>query len=175
MNLHAARLPAKLDAAGDLSALADQDRSRWDAARVAEGLALLGRSARGDELTAYHLEAAIAAEHASAPSFAETDWATIGSLYDKLMAVAPSPVVALSRAIALAEKDGPEAGLLALRAIDDSERLAAYPFYQAAFGELELRRGDPAAAAAHFRAALAVARSEPERRFLEKRIAAAGQ
>jgi RNA polymerase sigma-70 factor (ECF subfamily) len=173
MHLHSARLPAKLDAAGDLSTLADQDRSRWDAERVAAGLRLLGRSARGDALTPYHLEAAIAAEHASAPTLAETDWGTIVSLYGKLMAIAPSPVVALNRAIAIAERDGAEAGLAALRAIEDSERLATYPFYEAAFGELELRKGDRAAAAAHFRGALAVARSEPERRFLEKRISAA--
>jgi RNA polymerase sigma-70 factor (ECF subfamily) len=171
MHLHAARLPAKLDPAGDLSALVDQDRSRWDAERIAEGLELLRRSARGDEVTAYHLEAAIAAEHASAPTLAETNWTTIVSLYDTLMAITPSPVVALNRAIAIAERDGPEAGLAALRAIADSERLTTYPFYRAAFGEFELRKGDRALAVAHFRAALAVARSEPERRFLEKRIA----
>jgi RNA polymerase sigma-70 factor (ECF subfamily) len=140
---------------------------------VAEGLALLERSARGDEVTPYHLEAAIAAEHASAPTLAATNWGAVVSLYDKLMVIAPSPVVALNRAIALAERDGVERGLEALRAIDDSERLAEYPFYRAAFGELELRKGDGAAAAKHFQAALAVARSELERRFLEKRIAAA--
>jgi predicted RNA polymerase sigma factor len=173
MCLHAARLPAKLDAAGDLSALVDQDRSRWDARRVAEGLALLERSARGDEVTPYHLEAAIAAEHAIAPTLAKTNWSTIVSLYDKLMAIAPSPVVALNRAIAVAERDGAERGLEALRAIEDSERLSGYPFYRAAFGELELRKGRGAAAAEHFQAALAVARSDLERRFLEKRIAAA--
>ncbi len=175
MCLHAARLPAKLDAEGNLSVLGEQDRSRWDAERVAEGLALLTLSARGDVVSPYHLEAAIAAEHASAPTFADTQWDVIVSLYDKLMAIAPSPVVALSRAIAVAERDGPERGLEALRAIDDSQRLAHYPFYRAAFGELELRRGDGAAAAEHFEAALAVARSETERRFLEKRIAAAAQ
>jgi RNA polymerase sigma-70 factor (ECF subfamily) len=173
MCLHAARLPAKLDAAGDLSAMGEQDRSRWDAARVVEGLALLKRSARGDEVTSYHVEAAIAAEHASAPTFAATNWGVIVSLYDKLMAITPSPVVALNRAIAVAELDGVERGLDALRTIDDSERLSEYPFYRAAFGELELRRGDGAAAVKHFQAALAVARSELERRFLEKRIAEA--
>jgi len=173
MCLHAARLPAKLDAGGDLSALGEQDRSRWDTARVAQGLAWLERSAHGDEVTPYHVEAAIAAEHASAPTFAATNWRAIVSLYDKLMVIAPSPVVALNRAIAVAERDGVERGLEALRAIDDSERLAQYPFYRAAFGELELRKGDGAAATKHFQAALAVARSELERRFLEKRIAAA--
>ncbi len=173
MLLHAARLPAKLDAAGDLSTLADQDRSRWDRHRVALGLTLLGQSARGEVLTPYHVEAAIAAEHASASTFAETNWTTIVSLYDRLMAIASSPVVALNRAIALAERDGPDAGLEALRAIQDSERLSDYPFFRAAFGELSLRKGDSAVAATHFRAALAVARNDLERRFLEKRIAAA--
>jgi RNA polymerase sigma factor (sigma-70 family) len=173
MYLHAARLPTKLNAAGELSALVEQDRSRWDAGRVAAGLELLGQSARGDEVTPYHLEAAIAAEHASAPTLAQTNWGAIVSLYEKLMAIAPSPVVALNRAIAIAERDGAERGLAALRAIQDSDRLATYPFYRAAFGELELRKGDRARAVADFRAALAVARSEPERRFLEKRIAAA--
>jgi RNA polymerase sigma-70 factor (ECF subfamily) len=173
MCLHAARLPAKLDATGELSVLADQDRTRWDAGRVAEGLALLERSARGDEVSPYHLEAAIAAEHTSARTVAQTNWAAIVALYDRLMAVAPSPVVALNRAIAVAEAHGAERGLEALRAIGEADRLESYPFYWAAFGELELRRGDPVAAAKSFRAARAIARSDPERRFLERRIAAA--
>lgn len=173
MCLHAARLPAKLDSDGELSTLREQDRSRWDAARVSEGLALLRLSARGDEVTPYHLEAAIAAEHASAESFATTNFRAVVRLYDKLMAIAPSPVIALNRAIALAESEGTEAGLSALRAIEDHERLTGYPFYRAAFGELELRSGRGRAAANHFEAALAVARNPAERRFLEKRIATA--
>src|SRR6185503_14455962 len=113
----------------DLSPLPDQDRSRWDAGLVAQGLALLERSAAGPQLTAYHIEAAIAAAHASAPAADETDWALIASLYDRLMTVAPSPVVALNRAIALAERDGAERGLVELHAIGDRERLSRYPFY----------------------------------------------
>src|SRR5258707_9872064 len=105
MSLHAARLPARLDSAADLRPLLDQDRSRWDTRLVQEGLALLERSATGDELTAYHVEAAIAAAHAAAPTVAETDWAPVLSLYDRLMAIAPSPVVALNRAIAIARAD----------------------------------------------------------------------
>jgi RNA polymerase sigma-70 factor (ECF subfamily) len=173
MHLHAARLPARLDAAGELSALGDQDRGRWDAQRITAGCSLLGLAARGDVLTAYHLEAAIASEHATAPTLGATNWTSIVSLYDKLMALTPSPVIALNRAIALAERDGADEGLAALRAIEDNERLKDYPFYPAAFGELELRRGDHAAALEHFRVALSVARSDLERRFLEKRIAAA--
>jgi RNA polymerase sigma factor (sigma-70 family) len=170
MCLHAARLPARLDSSGELSALLDQDRSRWDAALVAQGLALLERSASGRELTAYHVEAAIAAAHAGASSVDETDWGSIVSLYDHLMTIAPSPVVALNRAIAIAQHDGAERGLDALHAIADRDRLARYPFYPAALGELELRRGNPDAARAHFSAALALARNPTERRFLEKRL-----
>jgi predicted RNA polymerase sigma factor len=170
MCLHAARLPARLDAAGDLHALLDQDRSRWDAGLVAQGLALLESSALGHHVTAYHLEAAIAAAHAGAPSVDGTDWTLIVSLYDRLMALAPSPVVALNRAIALGQRDGPERGMEELQAIGDRERLNRYPFYPAAMGELELRCGNRDAARRHFSAALALARNPTERRFLEKRV-----
>jgi len=170
MCLHAARLPARLDSAGDLNPLLDQDRSRWDARLVAQGLALLEFSAVGSELTAYHIEAAIAAAHASAPTVDETDWALIVSHYDRLMAIASSPVVALNRAIAIAQRDGAERGIEALHAIDDRERLNTYPFYPAAMGELELGRGNRAAAREHFRAALALARNPTEQRLLEKRV-----
>ena len=170
MYLHAARLPARLDSAGDLSTLVDQDRSRWDAHLIAEGLALLERSAAGDEVSAYHVEAAIAAVHAGARSLEDTDWNAIVSLYDRLMAIEPSPVVALNRAIAIGQRDGAERGLQELRAIADRERLSRYPFYPAALGELELRRGNPEAAQVHFQAALEVARNGAERRFLEKRL-----
>ena len=169
MCLHAARLPARLDLAGDLTSLVHQDRSRWDTGLLAAGLALLERSAAGQELTAYHIEAAIAAAHAGARSVEETDWPSIISLYDRLMALAPSPVVALNRAIAIAERDGADRGLEEMQAIADSARLSGYPFYPAAMGELELRRGSPERARAHFQAALGLARNEMERRFLEKR------
>ena len=172
MCLHAARLPARLDSAGDLHPLLDQDRSRWDAGLIAQGLALLERSAAGNELSAYHVEAAIAAAHAAAPAADETDWALIVSLYDRLMATAPSPVVALNRAIAVAQRDGPEQGIAELHAIGDRGRLKRYPFYPAAIGELELRRGNRDAARQQFLAALALARNPTERRFLEKRVRA---
>ena len=174
MCLHAARLPARIDSAGDLTSLAHQDRSRWDAGLLAEGLALLERSAAGPELTSYHLEAAIAAAHASARSVAETDWESIVALYDRLTDVAPSPVVALNRAIAIAERDGAERGLAELHAIVERARLSSYPFYPAAVGELELRRGNPEGAREHFRAAVGLARNATERRFLEKRLRCCG-
>jgi RNA polymerase sigma-70 factor (ECF subfamily) len=174
MALHAARLPARIDAAGDLNALVDQDRSRWDARLVAEGLSLLEQSAAGTEVSAYHVEAAIAAVDAGAPDLAATDWHAIVLLYDRLAAIAPSPIVALSRAIAIGQRDGPEDGLAALAAIRDRERLSDYPFYAAALGELELRRGDRAAARAHLGHALGLARNAAERRFLERRLRGCG-
>lgn len=173
MCLHRARLPARLDLAGELSALAEQDRSRWDHELLAEGLRLFESSATGSELSQYHVEAAIAAAHASAERLADTNWSLIVALYDRLMRIAPSPVVALNRAIAIGERDGAEQGLHALRAIADRQRLANYPFFAAALGELELRRGDRHAAQRHLRTALLLARSEGERRFLEKRLARA--
>ncbi|MFI5401115.1 MAG: RNA polymerase sigma factor [SAR324 cluster bacterium] len=172
MCLHAARLPARIDAAGDLSSLFDQDRSLWNRALIAEGQRLLDLSAAGPELTEYHLEAAIAWVHAMAPRAQDTDWERIVSLYDLLMEIRPSPVVALNRAIAIAQHRGPRPGLEALGAIPDRERLAAYPFLAAAHGELELRNRRPVVARAHFKAALALARNPMERRFLEQRVRA---
>lgn len=172
MCLHAARLPGRLDPSGDLRALLDQDRSAWDGAFITEGQRLLDLSASGPELTEYHLEAAIAWVHATARTLEDTDWKMIVGLYDQLMAIRPSPVVALNRAIAIAEKDGPQRGLEEIRAID-SKRLATYPFYHAALGEFELRNGNQAAAREHFLAALAVARNPTERHFLERRAQAA--
>jgi RNA polymerase sigma-70 factor (ECF subfamily) len=141
---------------------------------VEQGLDLLARSASGHELSAYHLEAAIAAEHARATSIEDTDWPTIVWLYDRLLQITPSPVIALNRAIAIAQRDGPERGLEVLDAIGDRdrERLDAYPFYRAALGELECRRGRLDAAREHFAAALPLARNPTERRFLEKRLRA---
>src|SRR5262245_4594049 len=172
LSLHAARLPTRLDAEGEILPLVEQDRARWDQELVAQGLALLERSAAGTSVSAYHVEAAIAALHVSAPSLEETDWPAVVGLYDRLLALAPSPVVALNRAIALGQRDGPEAGLHALDAIEGRERLDRYPFYAAARGEMELRRGRAEAARAHFTAALEQARNPTERRFLEKRRAA---
>jgi RNA polymerase sigma factor (sigma-70 family) len=168
--LNAARLPARVDVSGNLSALLEQDRAQWDQELVVEGLRLLERSAVGSELTQYHVEAAIAATHASASRTEDTDWAAIVSLYDALMAIHPSPIVALNRAVAVAQSEGPERGLEAIRAIADRDCLAAYPFYPAALGELELRCGRPATARQHFQAALALARNPMERRFLDRRV-----
>lgn len=173
MCLNAARVPGRVDAHGELLPLFEQDRASWDAELMAQGLALFETSASGVELSQFHVEAAIAVAHASAPSFAETDWAAVVGLYDRLMQVAPSPVVALNRAIAVGHWEGPAAGLTALREIADTERLRAYPFYAAALGEFELRLGHLARARDHFGTALALARNDAERHFLQKRLAAA--
>jgi RNA polymerase sigma-70 factor (ECF subfamily) len=169
MHLHAARLPSRLDREGDLNPLPEQDRTRWDASLVAAGLALLDRAAEGAIVTPYHVEAAIAAEHASAASVEQTDWGAIVHLYDRLMAIAPSPVVALNRAIAIGQRDGADGGLEALNAIDGADRLKQYPFYAAARAEFERALGNVAAARLDFAAAAALARNPTERRFLEKR------
>ncbi|MEP6860490.1 MAG: DUF6596 domain-containing protein [Deltaproteobacteria bacterium] len=170
MCLHAARLPARVDADGELNAFADQDRARWDQALVAGGLAHFERSATGTTLTAYHVEAAIAAVHASAASTDATDWAAIVALYDRLAQISPSPVVALNRAIAIGKRDGAARGLAELHAITDRDRLAHYPFYAAALGELEHELGHSEAARGYFAAAHALARNDAERRFLAKRM-----
>jgi RNA polymerase sigma-70 factor (ECF subfamily) len=172
MCLHAARLPARVDAAGNLSSLFDQDRSRWNQDLISEGQRLLDLSATGDDLSEYHLEAAIAAFHAMAQRAEDTNWAEIVMLYDQLLAIRPSPVVALNRAIAVAQLEGPERGLEELHAIAARDRLTRYPFYSAALGELELRSGRHKVAREHFRAAVALARNPMEQRFLEQRVAA---
>jgi RNA polymerase sigma factor (sigma-70 family) len=172
MCLDAARLPARIDGSGNLTSLLDQDRSRWDRQLMAEGQALLELSATSSELTEYHIEAAIASVHASADRTEDTDWGNIVSLYDRLMTLHPSPVVALNRAIAVAQKDGPERGLEEISSIAHRDRLASYPFYSATLGELEFRRGKHETARKHFQVALALARNSMERRFLEQRVAA---
>jgi RNA polymerase sigma factor (sigma-70 family) len=172
MCLHAARLPGRVDASGNLSSLFDQDRSRWDRGLAAEGLKLLDLSATGSALTEYHVEAAIASVHARAVRAEDTDWGTIVSLYDTLMTIRPSPIVALNRAIAVGQKEGPERGLEEIRSINGCDRLAAYPFYSAALGELEFRLGRLETAREHFRAAVAMARNPMERRFLSQRVSA---
>jgi RNA polymerase sigma-70 factor (ECF subfamily) len=172
MCLHAARLPARADAAGDLSPLVDQDRSHWDARLIAEGLRFFGMCTSGTILSEYHVEAAIAFVHASASSVEDTDWSEIVSLYDRLLTIRPTPVIALHRAVAVAQHEGAERGLQEVRAIREADRFASYPFHHATLGELELRCERPIEAAEHFRAALALARNPAERRFFERRIGA---
>jgi RNA polymerase sigma-70 factor (ECF subfamily) len=170
--LLAARLASRLDDHGQLLLLAEQDRSRWDRALVAEGLRWLAGSAAGAELTAWHLEAAIAAGHATAPTFEATDWGAIRRLYDRLLRLDPSPVVALNRAIAVGMAESAEAGLRALLAIEDRERLARSPFLPAAHAEFELRAGRPERAVPHLEAALRLARNGAEAAVFSRKLAA---
>jgi RNA polymerase sigma-70 factor (ECF subfamily) len=166
----AARLPARVDQAGNLADLFRQDRSLWDEHLLAEGQSLLEQSASGDVISEYHVEAGIAGIHAAAGSAAETRWGDIIGLYDVLMKIRPSPVVALNRAMAIAQHVGPAQGLEAVRAIEDVDRLATYPLYPAVLGELELRSGRAHAARAHFSEAQRLARNDGERRLLAERI-----
>jgi len=170
MNLQAARLPARLDAGGEIAILADQDRSLWDQSMIARGMRHLDASASGDELTTYHIEAAIAACHAVAPSFEETDWPRIVSLYDSMLEINPSPVAELNRAVAIAMVDGPPAGIRAVEAISGRDALRDYPLLYSTLGELWLRCGDRSRAAENFSRALELPSTLPEKRFLLRKL-----
>ncbi len=170
MLLQAARLPARVDAAGELAILAEQNRTLWDQRMLADGIRTLGRAARGDRLTPYHLEAAIASCHAMARSFEETNWGAIVAHYDELLELKPSPVVALNRAIALAMAQGPAAGIEAIEAIASHPSLDSYLPLFATLGELWLQRGDGARAAHYFSRALELPGSMTEKRFLLRKL-----
>ncbi len=175
MYLHTARFDARLDGAGGLLLLEEQDRTKWDRSLITRGLTWLGRSARGDVFSRYHAEAAVAAAHCTAPSFAETNWGEIVSLYETLERFVPSPLHALNRAIALAEWKGPEAGLAVLRAMRPPAWLAGYYLWDATLGELERRAGRLDAARAHLRRAVEAAPHPAERALLRRRLAACGE
>jgi RNA polymerase sigma-70 factor (ECF subfamily) len=168
--LHASRLPARVNAAGDLFLLRDQDRSLWNRELIAQGLRELDKSAVGDELTSYHLQAGIAAQHALASSYDATDWEDIADQYDQLYQMDPNPVIALNRAIALSRWKGPAAGLAALAQIEHHPALARYHLLPATLGELSNELGQQEKAAAYYKAALECACTEPERRLLQKRL-----
>jgi RNA polymerase sigma-70 factor (ECF subfamily) len=171
MAFHASRLDARTDGAGDLLLLEEQDRALWDKELIGLGVRHLERAMAGDALTRFHLEAGIAATHALAPSYAATDWRTILGYYVGLMELAPSPVTALNRAVAVAMVDGPEAGIEAVLALRGEPALKGYALLPGIEGELRRRRGDLAGAAACFRQALTLNVNAPERRWLEKRLA----
>jgi RNA polymerase sigma-70 factor, ECF subfamily len=170
MLLTDARRGARVTPGGDLIPLEEQDRSRWDRARIAEGQALVRRCLRIGRPGPYQLQAAIAAVHDDAPSMAGTDWPRILALYDRLAAIAPGPVVALNRAVALAEVDGPEAALAVVDALD----LPTYEVLHAVRADLLRRLGRPAEAAGAYRRAIELARNPAERAFLERRLAGLG-
>jgi RNA polymerase sigma-70 factor, ECF subfamily len=172
MYLQAARLPSRIGDDETLLRLAEQDRARWDASAIARGLRHLDASAAGDALTVYHLEAGIAACHAAAAHYDDTDWGRIVDLYDSLITIKPTPIVALNRAIAVSRRRGPAAGLAAVDAIAGDPVLARYYLLHATIAELALECGDRERAVEAFAAALACECSAPVRRFLEKRVRA---
>jgi RNA polymerase sigma-70 factor, ECF subfamily len=163
------RRAARTDARGGLVLLDEQDRSLWDRAQIAEGLQLVAE-ARASGPSPYVIEAAIAAEHSRAPTAAKTDWPRIVRLYEWLAEVAPSPVIELNRAVAVAMVDGPEVGLALIAEIEDLDRYA--PFH-AARADLLRRLGRPEAGAAYERA-IALTGNAVERSFLERRLRALG-
>jgi RNA polymerase sigma factor (sigma-70 family) len=170
MLFNTARLPSRVDGDGMLLRLQDQDRSLWDQPMIARGLFHLAQSAAGGEVTEYHLQAGIAARHCAAKDYASTDWRQILGLYDRLVEFDDSPVVALNRAVALAEVHGPQAGIEAVSAIRNLQSLESYYLLYAVLGEFESRLGHPQAAAAHFRKSLQLAGIKSEQDFLARRL-----
>jgi RNA polymerase sigma-70 factor (ECF subfamily) len=165
------RRQTRVDDDGDLVLLSEQDRSRWDWEAIREGADLLDRARRLGELGPYQTQAAIAAVHATSPSWGETDWPRMVRLYDRLVEQVPSAIFVLNRAVAIAEVDSPEAGLAAMEGL---EELAGYHSYHAARGELLRRAGRPAEAAAALALAAELTSNPAEKRFLEARLASLG-
>ena len=170
MALQAARQPARVDPAGDLVLLEDQDRGRWDRRLISLGFYYFDRSMSGEEVSEYHVQAAIAATHARAAAVHSADWPLILRLYDQLMSLNASPVVALNRAVAVAKVHGPATALAAIEPIEKDPHLHDYYLLLAVRGHLLLELGRGAEAAACFRAALERPCSEPERRFLKRKL-----
>lgn len=172
MYLDSARFESRVDGAGGLLLLEEQDRSRWDRELIQIGISYLHRAARGDAFTRYHIEAAIAAEHCLAPTYEETRWSEIARLYQMLDDIAPSPIHTLNRAIAIAEWQGPDAGLALLEAINPPAWLLGYYLWDATLGELYRRSGDRERATARLTRALSAAPTHAERALLQRRLEA---
>jgi RNA polymerase sigma-70 factor (ECF subfamily) len=171
MLLNESRRAARASATGEIVLLEDQDRSRWDQALIAEGRTYVERALSSGPTGAYAVQAAISATHAAAATPADTDWARIVGWYDVLWRVVPSPVVELNRAVAVAMRDGPAAGLALIDAILSRGDLADYHLAHAARADLCRRLGRTAEARAAYEQAHGLARQEPERRFLKRRLA----
>jgi RNA polymerase sigma factor (sigma-70 family) len=170
MSLNAARNPTRLDSEGNLLRLQEQDRTRWDKSMIARGMFHFAQSAAGDELSEYHLQAGIAACHCAAKDYESTDWQKILSLYDRLIEFDESPVVALNRAVAIANIHGPKAGLEAVRDVRDLSKLSSYYLLYAVLGEFEMQAGNLQTAAEQFRKSFELAETKSERAFLLKRL-----
>jgi len=170
MLLNAARLPARMDSEGNILRLKEQDRSTWNQAAIARGMKHLSESAAGEELSAYHLQAGIAACHCAASDYESTDWRKILSLYDRLMEMDGSPVIALNRAVAVANLNGPQAGIEAVAAIQNASQLKSYYLLYAVLGEFEKQLNNFQAAISNFRKALELTELTSEQLFLAKRL-----
>jgi RNA polymerase sigma-70 factor (ECF subfamily) len=168
--LNAARLPARLDTQGNILRLEEQDRARWDQPMIAQGMLHLSQSAAGDELSEYHLQAGIAAVHCAARDYASTDWPQILSLYDRLVELDDSPVIALNRAVALAQIHGARSGIEAVGAIQNPQSLESYYLLYAVLAEFESQLGNFPAAASHLRKAMQLTEIKSERALLAKRL-----
>lgn len=171
MILHESRRPARSSAQGDLVLLEAQDRTLWNRDQIREGLGLVRAALFSGRVGQYTLQATIAAVHAVAPNFTATDWAQIVTLYDNLALLAPGPIVNLNRAVAIGMRDGPEAGLVLVDTILAQGELADYHLAYSARAELCRRLGRTAEAIAAYEKALNLSRQEPEKRFLERRLA----
>jgi len=172
MLLNAARIPARLDVEGNLLRLQEQNRARWNQPMIARGMFHLARSAAGEIISEYHIQAGIAACHCAAKDYASTDWPQILEFYDRLVEFDDSPVVALNRAVALAEVRGPQAGMEALHEIRNLPSLETYYLLYAVLGEFESRLHHPHSAALHFRKSLQLAEIKSEQAFLSRRLRA---
>ena len=170
MLLHESRSPARTSASGDLVLLEQQNRLLWNQDLLREGIALVGQALASKRIGPYTLQAAIAAVHAEAPSAQETDWARIIALYDLLLRAEPSPIIELNRAVAVAMRDGPAKGLELVNALLERGELAQYHLAHATRADFCRRLGRKTDARASYERALALAKQEPERRFLEKRL-----
>jgi RNA polymerase sigma-70 factor (ECF subfamily) len=172
MLLHESRRETRATPAGELILLDEQDRSRWDRDFIAEGVALVSAALASQRIGPYSIQAAIAAVHAEAPSAAATDWREIVGLYDLLLRLTPSPIVALNRTVAIAMRDGPEAGLVVLDELMAGGELNGYQLAYAARADFCRRLGRNAEAREAYRRAIELTAQVPARRFLEKRLAA---
>jgi len=170
MLLQESRHAARTSPTGELILLENQDRSLWNREQIAEGVALLEKALKSGRFGPYTLQAAIAAVHAEAKSFVVTDWRQIVAIYDQLVRIQPSPVVQLNRAVAIAMRDGPEAGLTQIDAVLEQGQLANYHLAHSARADMCRRLGRTAEARSSYEKALALTQQEPERQFLQERI-----
>jgi len=171
MCFQAARLYGRIDADGNLLSLKEQDRKKWNRELIEKGEQLLRRASEGEQVSSYHLEAAISREHCTAATYADTSWSRILQLYDWLYTIKPDPLIALNRLIAIAETEGPEKALSLVHQIEKIETIKEYYLYPATLGEWHRQLGDVETAKKYFEQAIELTQSNAEKNFLKKKIA----